>query len=326
LKATVAVRAPTAVGVKVTLMVQLALAATLEPQVLLAMLKSPGLAPEVEMELMVRALVPVLVRVTVCGGLVVPTVWLANGRVVGDRLTKPVVPVPFSATFWGLVGSASLIQRVAERVPPSVGVNVTVTVQLPPAGTLEPQVLVWLKSPGLVPVNVMELMVSTLPELVRVTILEELVFPTPTLPKFSERGVTDTAVLPEPARLTLCGLLEALSTMLTVALSEAMVEGVKVTVMVQLELIARLDGQLSDSAKSEALAPVTLMLVMERGAVAVLPLVRVAVLGALVVPYTTVPKEREVGETLAAGATPVPLRLTYWVLGVALSFSVRLDV
>jgi hypothetical protein len=65
----VPVREPVAVGVKVTLIVQVALAATLVPQ-LLVWAKSP-LAAMLEM---LNAPVPLLVSVSVCAALVVPTI------------------------------------------------------------------------------------------------------------------------------------------------------------------------------------------------------------------------------------------------------------
>ena len=68
----VPVRVPDAVGVKVTLTVQEALAAMLAPQLLL-WAKSPlVLTPEIE-----AAAEPVLVTVTDCAALVLPTFWLA---------------------------------------------------------------------------------------------------------------------------------------------------------------------------------------------------------------------------------------------------------
>lgn len=67
-----AVRAEAAVGVKVTLMVQLPLAATELPQVFVCA-KSPGLAPVNVMLLIARAVFPVLFSVTACAALVVPT-------------------------------------------------------------------------------------------------------------------------------------------------------------------------------------------------------------------------------------------------------------
>ncbi len=71
-----AVRLPVAVGVKVALRLQLALTARvlgLRGQLLLE-LKSPRLVPPRVMLLMVSGAVPVLVRVTDCDPLVVPTI------------------------------------------------------------------------------------------------------------------------------------------------------------------------------------------------------------------------------------------------------------
>ena len=65
-----AVRVPVAAGVKVTLIVQLAPAASELPQVFI-WAKSPALAPVTEMPLIVRAALPVLLRVTVRAALVV---------------------------------------------------------------------------------------------------------------------------------------------------------------------------------------------------------------------------------------------------------------
>jgi hypothetical protein len=62
------VKVPVVVGVNVTLIVQVAPAATEEPQVLV----SPKFVPAV-IDVTVIATVPVLVRVTTCAGLVVPT-------------------------------------------------------------------------------------------------------------------------------------------------------------------------------------------------------------------------------------------------------------
>ena len=54
--------------------------------------------------------------------------------------------------------SATLTE--AERAPVAVGLKVTLIVQLKPAPTLVPQVFVWAKSPGFVPVMLMLLMLS----------------------------------------------------------------------------------------------------------------------------------------------------------------------
>src|SRR5262249_2858601 len=81
-------RVPSAVGVKVTLMVQLAPAFTELPQLLFS-----AKSPLVAMLVMVRVALPLLVRVTVWGLLVVPTLWLPKARLVGDRVTAGPAPL-----------------------------------------------------------------------------------------------------------------------------------------------------------------------------------------------------------------------------------------
>jgi hypothetical protein len=96
---TAEVRVPAAVGLKVTLIVQLAPVATLDPQ-LLAREKSPASPPERTTLVTLRAAVPVLVRVIVLAALVVATVWLPNVIPVGERVTVGpfAIAVPDNAT------------------------------------------------------------------------------------------------------------------------------------------------------------------------------------------------------------------------------------
>jgi hypothetical protein len=81
-----AVKDPLAAGVNVTLTVQLAPAATLDPQLLVSA-KSLGFVPVIAMLVMLKAALPVLFRVTGWAALVVPAVWLAKERLAGERLT-----------------------------------------------------------------------------------------------------------------------------------------------------------------------------------------------------------------------------------------------
>src|ERR1700737_1901430 len=79
-------------------MVQLATAARLVPQVLVC-----AKSPVAVMELMVADALPVLLTVTACAALVVPTFWLANVRVdgVSDRFaTGVVLPYTSSSPTW----------------------------------------------------------------------------------------------------------------------------------------------------------------------------------------------------------------------------------
>jgi hypothetical protein len=69
--------------------------------------------------------------------------------------------------------------RDAARPPAAEGVKVTLIVQLPPAATELPQLLVWAKSPELDPKTAMLVTVrAELPELVSVTACAALATPT----------------------------------------------------------------------------------------------------------------------------------------------------
>ena len=83
------VRDPVAVGVKVTLIVHDALAARPVPQVLV-----PEKSPLTVMLEIARAALPGLLRVTLCGLLLVPNACPENVNEVGDRLAAGAAPVP----------------------------------------------------------------------------------------------------------------------------------------------------------------------------------------------------------------------------------------
>lgn len=167
----VPVRVPVAAGVKVTLIVQLAAAATLAPQ-LLVWAKSPLVATEET----VRGPVPMLVSVTGWGALGVPTPWPLKVRLVTDRLTLVAeVPVPFSEMIcveFATLLSLSVIVIVAMRPPTTVGLKVTLIVQGGPLGaTVVPeQFSPIVKSPGFGPPSATVLITKfALPGLVNVT-------------------------------------------------------------------------------------------------------------------------------------------------------------
>ena len=80
------------------------------------------------------------------------------------------MPVPERLTDWGLPVALSVMARAAERLPAAAGVNLTPMVQLAPAATVVPQLLLWAKSAALVPKTAMlEIFNAELPELLRVT-------------------------------------------------------------------------------------------------------------------------------------------------------------
>ena len=93
---------------------------------------------------------------------------------VVERLTEEAVPVPVKPTFCVLPATLPLLSvttSVALRLPAAAGVKVTLIVHVPLAATELPQVLVWAKSPALVPViATLVILKAALPVLLRVTV------------------------------------------------------------------------------------------------------------------------------------------------------------
>ena len=136
-----AARPPPAEGVKVTLIVQLAPTATELPQLLVSE-KSPPLAPVSVRPVTLKAALPGLAKVMVCAVVAAPRDWFPKERLAGERLTTGAVPVPVRATVWGLPVALSVRESEAARLPLAEGVKVTLIVQLAPAATELPQLLV----------------------------------------------------------------------------------------------------------------------------------------------------------------------------------------
>jgi hypothetical protein len=180
---------------KVTLIAQLAPAATLDPQLLVSA-KSPALAPDTATLVTLNAAFPELLSVIVCPALAAPTVWLANVRLVGERLTADVIPVPATLTLWGLWETLSVTVTCAVRVPDAVGWKVTVIVQLAPAAMVDPQLLLCAKSLGFVPPSVMpEMFTVELPTFATMFVWAALVVPTAWLPKVTVAGLTESPIV-----------------------------------------------------------------------------------------------------------------------------------
>jgi len=109
-------------------------------------------------------------------------------------------PVPLSATLCGLPGPSSEMLRVPVRVPPAAGLKVTEMVQLAPALTVLPQVLVWEKSPLAV---MLERVSEALPVLVSATVCAPLLVPTNCPEKVSEEEDKLTpGPIPVPVKVT----------------------------------------------------------------------------------------------------------------------------
>lgn len=164
---TLPLKGPTAVGAKVTLMLQLADGASVAPQeVILA--KSPVAV----MLLMFSTAPPVLLRVMAWAALEVPCFWLAKFLLVALRLSRAPWPMPVRAIVCGLPGASLVNVNVPVRVPPAVGLKLTSSVQKPPAPIPAPQLLVTLKSPV---AAMLVMFIVAVPVLDRITVCAALV-------------------------------------------------------------------------------------------------------------------------------------------------------
>jgi hypothetical protein len=97
----------------------------------------------------------------------VPTSCAGKVKEVGERPTTGAVPVPVRLTVWVAGLALSVMVKEPLREPLAVGVKVTLRVQLALAARLEPQVLVWEKSPLVV---MLVMLRAALPVLLRVTL------------------------------------------------------------------------------------------------------------------------------------------------------------
>lgn len=109
--------------------------------------KSPALVPVNAMLLIWMVPLPVFVKVTDFGPPAFPILTLAQLMEVGDTLAvdpeavpSDVIPRPDSAICWGLLPELSVKFKLAVLFPEAVGLNKTVTLQVPEEGSEEPQV------------------------------------------------------------------------------------------------------------------------------------------------------------------------------------------
>lgn len=178
----VAERMPGAEGRNVIVIVQLAPAFTLAPQ-LSVRVKSPAFAPLTVILVIVSVVPPLFVSVTVCAALVVLTTWPLKFTDVAESMTLGgVVPVPLRAAVCGLPGASLATLTDALLLPAVPGPNVTVMVHVPLTASVAGeagQLLVCAKSPLFVPVIVMLVIVrASVPLFVSVMFCPLLVVPT----------------------------------------------------------------------------------------------------------------------------------------------------
>lgn len=181
--------------------------------------------------------VPVFFTVIILAALVSPTAVEVKASEVGVTVTVTVpaeAPVPVRLTDCGEFVAWSVIEIEPVRVPVVVGVNVTISVQLPPAASDVEQLFVCAKSPVAAP---MESVVDSVPVFFTVTDWLELVVPTVCEGNVKLDGVGVTMTVPPvpvPDRITVCGELVAESAIEMVPGSDPFAVGVNVTVTVQL--------------------------------------------------------------------------------------------
>ena len=224
---------------------------------------------------------------------------MPNERLLGERLADAAVPVPERLTVWGLPAELSATLSDAVRLPLAAGVKVMLNVQVVPAGSELPQLLVWAKSPGLAPVIVtLEMLRAAVPALSKVAVPAPLVVPTGWLPKErlpGERPAAGVAAAtPTPLRLTLVRPPRPLVEMLSVAMRSPVVLGRKVKLIVQLAPAASDLPQLLDCANLLAYVPETETLAIDKDALPVFA--RVTLWAELVVLTTTDPNATLVPE------------------------------
>jgi hypothetical protein len=135
---TLALRAPVACGVKITVIVHDPPAETVEGQLLVCE-KSALLTPMRLIAVIVRAVVWRFVKVVLIGLLELPTITVPKLSELGEKVTG-LIPVPFTAIVCGLLPALSEMVTVPDAVPATVGVNVTVMLQVAPAAMEVPHV------------------------------------------------------------------------------------------------------------------------------------------------------------------------------------------
>jgi hypothetical protein len=142
-----------------------------------------------------------------------------------------IVPVPERVIVCGLLAALSEMVIAPVCSPAVVGVNVTLIVQLPPAATVMPQLLVCANCPL---DTILVMLSDAVPVFLSVTDFATLVVFTRWLPK--DRLVADkltTGAVPVPERVTLWGLPAASSTTVIAPVRVPVAVGVNVTLIAQ---------------------------------------------------------------------------------------------
>jgi hypothetical protein len=228
-----ALRLPAAAGVKLTVMVQFAPAASEVPQLFVCP-KLLAFVPATEMPVMVRAAVPGFESVIGSAVAAVPTSVLGKASGFGLSTACGAVPIPVRAAVCGDPVALSTTEIAALRLPLAAGVNVTVMVQLAPAAREAPQLFDWPKLVAFVPVTEMLVMVSAaVPPFDRVIGSDVADVPISVPGNASGFGLSAAcgvgAAVPVPVKVMVCGEPLALSATESVAVKPVVEAGVKLT-------------------------------------------------------------------------------------------------
>ena len=187
-----------------------------------------------------------------------------------------------------------------ERVPTSVGVNVTPTVHFSPAPTLGAQVLLATAKSPVAAIVVISKEVARW--LVNVTVEDALVVPMVRLAKVTLSRESVAATEPVPLRFKVCGLLDALSTIVSVPTRAPAAVGENVTPILQVAPATRLAPHvLLAMAKS----PVGVILVNVNAVFSLFA--TVTSFAALVLPTVCFANVRVAGETVMSCANRLKL-------------------
>lgn len=237
----------------------------------------------------------VFVSVAVWAALAVPSVSGLNVSDPGVNIRVPAVALPLSVTVCGLFAALSVNVIVSFFAPLETGLKTTDKVHEVPDSE-DPgggQVFAVMAKSG--PMEIESMTTALACEFVNVSVFGPEVLPTEMLPQLSEEGDSVTgAAIPVPTNFAVCAAFEASSLTVSVPVKGPLLCGVKLTIIVQLELPASELPQVSVSVK---FAPPVLMPSM---ATAVAPLfVSVNVTGLLLLPTKTEPKSLLLGVNVA---------------------------
>src|SRR5688572_16699154 len=186
---TAPLRTPSAVGVNVTLMMHVAVGASVAPQVFVC-----AKSPDAAMLAMLSVVPPMFCSVSACAAVVAPMSWLPNASAGGVRDTAgpggAAVPVPLSVELCGLPATLEATLTAPLRTPSAVGVKVTLIVHEAEGASVAAQVFVCAKSPD---AAMLAMLSVAVPMFWSVSGCAAEVVPTCWLPKASAGEVRDTA-------------------------------------------------------------------------------------------------------------------------------------